>query len=342
MATFVAVVVAFTLAGLAAPVADASNENDRTTDGFEGYTPGGEIPRRGGTDTVELYWTPAFVEEDDSIPTEAEVRVEFDWYYLAALSHCDADDVCALGIDRCDDLPGTEYDAGLLRRLSQENDYETGPQDDPGRMTTDDDWDYRKVDWLAFPDPDDRADPLHVHVGRQEDEPIVASDDCVEMPESGWHRTDGYLNGTVVLFHYDCEQVTVDGESYEAGELFDIREPSLRYPVYECEESRHVGTWLDPPPGATMRGAEGGLVHPDGPIEDLYVETNESGYITDDLGVSPTNVRSDGSTPRRVSRVLRTHLLRRGPRGGGGCRRHARRHTQWTGGGESRERSTPR
>ena len=295
LATSVALVVAFTVAAVGVPVADATHDHERTTDGFKGYTPGGEIPRPGETYTVELYSTPAFMNEEGPIPPEAEVRVDYVMYYSTTLSHCDADDVYALGIDRGNDLPGTEYDEDMLQSLMRDGDYETGPEDDPGPITTNDDWDHRMVNWLKFPEEDDFAEPLHIHEGGQEDELIVASEDCVEMPDPGWHRTYGFLNGTIVEFHDDRDSITIDGEEYEEGDHFEIWEPSLWYPVCECTESRHVAMELDPPPGQMTRGSEGGIIHPNGTIEAPYAEVNESGWLLyPDAEVPPEDVTSEG------------------------------------------------
>lgn len=295
LATCVAVVLAMTVAPIGAGVALGTHDEDRTTQGFKTYTPGGEIPNPGESYSVELYMTPAFMDNEGPIPPEAEVRVEYIKYYSTTKSHCGAQDVYALGIDRGNDLPGTKYDEDMLQKLMQDGDYQTGPGDDPAQMTTNDDWTHRHVNWMEFPQPDDFTEPLLIHEGGQEDELIVATEECVEMPDVGWHRTFGYMNGTIEQFHDDRDSITIDGEEYEEGDHFEIWEPADWYPVCDCQESRHVAMRLDPPPGKMTRGSEGGIYHPNGTIEAPYAEVTEDGTIVyPDTEVAPDDVTAEG------------------------------------------------
>ena len=88
-----------TVAPISSGVALATHDDKRTTQGFKTYTPSGKIPNPGESCSVKLYMTPAFMEEGP-IPPEAEVRVEYVKYYSTTRSHCNAQDVYALGIDR--------------------------------------------------------------------------------------------------------------------------------------------------------------------------------------------------------------------------------------------------
>lgn len=279
---------------LGASSAVATHEEDRTTDGFKAYTPGGEIPNEGETYSVELYMTPAHMDDEGPIPPDVEVRVEYVIYYSTTISQCDVEDTYVLGIDQGNDDPGTKTDKDMLENLKNNDDYETGPEDDPAMMTTAD-WDHRQVTYLEFPDEDDFIEPLIIHGNGREDELIVASDGCVEMPKPGWHRTFGYMNGTVTNITSDRSSVEIDGERYEEGDHFEIWEPSLWYPVCDCNVSRHVSMRLDPPPGKMTPGSEGGIYHPNGTVEAPYAEINESGYIIyDDFVVPPEDVTSSG------------------------------------------------
>jgi hypothetical protein len=290
-----AVALALSIVAVGASSAAATHEEDRTTDGFKAYTPGGEIPNEGETYTVELYMTPAHMEDEGPIPPDVEVRVEYVLYYSTTISQCDVEDTYVLGIDLGNDDPGTTTDKDMLENLKNNDDYETGPEDDPGMMTTAD-WDHRQVTYLEFPDEDDFIEPLIIHGDGREDELIVASDSCVEMPEPGWHRTFGYMNGTVTNITSDRSSVEIDGERYEEGDHFEIWEPSLWYPVCDCNTSRHVSMRLDPPPGKMTPGSEGGVYHPNGTVEAPYAEVNESGHIIYDDGpaVSPEDVTASG------------------------------------------------
>lgn len=295
LVTCIAIVLAMTVAPIGAGVAFATHDQDRTTQGFKTYTPGGEIPQPGESYSVELYMTPSFMEDEGPIPPEAEVRVEYVKYYSTTKSHCGAQDVYALGIDRGNNLPGTEYDEDMLQKLMQDGDYQTGPGDDPAQMTTNDDWTHRHVNWMEFPKGDSFTEPLLIHEERQEDELIVATENCVEMPDKGWHRTFGYMNGTIQQFHDDRDSITIDGEEYGEGDHFEIWEPADWYPVCDCQESRHVAMRLDPPPGKMTRGSEGGIYHPNGTIEAPYAEVTEDGTIVyPDTEVAPEDVTSDG------------------------------------------------
>jgi hypothetical protein len=241
--------------------------------------------------SVELYSTPAFMHDEGPIPPAVEVGVEYIKYYSTTKSHCGAQDVYALGIDRGNDRTGTEYEADMLQKPMADGRDDTGPEDDPARMTTSDDWNHRTVNWLRFPKPEDFTEPLRIHRGGVEDELIIASRDCVEMPDPGWHLAFTYVNGTIVQFHDDRESVTIDGEEHREGDHFELWQSAAWYPVCECEKSRHVAMRLDPPPGKLMRGSEGGIIHPNGTIEAPSAEVNESGWL----------LYPDTEVPRRTS-----------------------------------------
>lgn len=293
--TSLCLVLALALAPIGAGVAGASHQTDRTTDGFKAYTPGGEIPNPGDTMSVELYITPAFMGEEGPIPPEVEVRVDYQGYYTTTKSNCDTQDVYALGVDRGNDQAGTDYDEDLVQSLKQNGDSERSPADDPGKMTTNDDWDHRQFTWLDLAGEDSFQPTMNLNEGGTEDESILAVDGCVGMPDAGWHRTFGMLNGTIVQFHDDRESVTIDGEEYQEGDRFEIWESSLWYPVCDCEESRHVAMRLDPPPGKMTPGSEGGVYHPNGTIEAPYAEVREDGTIVyPGTEISPEQVTSEG------------------------------------------------
>lgn len=179
-----AVALALGVVALGASSAVATHEEDRTTDGFKAYTPGGEIPNEGETYTVELYMTPSHMDDEGPIPPDVEVRVEYVLYYSTTISQCDVEDTYVLGIDRGNDDPGTKTDKDMLENLKNNDDYETGPEDDPAMMTTAD-WDHRQVTYLEFPDEDDFIEPLIIHGDGQEDELIVASAVASRCPHRG-------------------------------------------------------------------------------------------------------------------------------------------------------------
>jgi hypothetical protein len=294
LAACLAVAFALGIVALGTTGALATHQEDRTTDGFKAYTPGGEIPNPGENYSVELYMTPAHMDEEGPIPPNVEVRVEYVMYYSTTISRCDVQDTYVLGIDEGNDAPGTKTDKDMLENLKKNGNYVTGPDEDPAKMTTAD-WDHRQVTWLQFPDEEDFIEPLIIHGEGNEDELIVASEGCVQMPDPGWHRTFGYMNGTVTNITGDQNSVEIDGERYEEGDHFEIWESSLWYPVCDCNESRHVSMRLDPPPGKMTPGSEGGVYHPNGTVEAPYAEINESGYIIyDDFVVPPENVTSSG------------------------------------------------
>lgn len=288
-------VIALTAAPMASNVAVATHDEDRTTEGFKAYTPGGEIPNPGDTMTVELYMVPAFMDEQGPIPPDVEIRIDYQGYYTTTTSHCDTQDVYALGVDRGNDDPGTNYDEDLVQSLLENGDSERGPGDDPAQMTTNDDWDHRQFTWLDLAGEDDFQPTMNLNQDGTADESILAVDSCVEMPEAGWHRTFGMLNGTIEQFHGDRDSVTIDGEEHQEGDRFQIWESSLWYPVCECEESRHVAMRLDPPPGPMTPGSEGGVYHPNGTIESPYATVDEDGNLVyGDFTVPPENVTSEG------------------------------------------------
>ena len=206
-----------TLAQVASNVAVASHDQERTTDGFKAYTPGGAIPNPGDNLSVELYRVPAHMTDQGPIPADVEVQVDYVGYYSTTTSHCDTRQVYALGVDRGNDDPGTSYEEDLIQSLRNNDESERSPADDPARTTTNENWDHRQFTWLDLAGDDDLQPTMDLNQDGTEDESILAVDRCVEMPARGWHRTFGMLNGTIEQFHSDRDSVTINGEDHQGG-----------------------------------------------------------------------------------------------------------------------------
>lgn len=273
----------------------ATHQNAETTDGFKPYTGDGSIPQPDTTYDVKLFNVPAYSDHDGPIPPKVEFRVDRVEYYSATISTCDVPDVETGGVDRGNDDPGTSTDEDLVPNLYDNGDYETTPEDDPGPVT-DTDWEHRQVTWLEFaPEDAFSTDPFYLHTDGVADETILAVRDCITMPDvEGWYRTWVFFNGTIKEIHGD-DQATVQGETYEEGDYIEGWEPSLWYPVCDCNQSRHVPMRIGVPPGEMTPGQDGGIIHPNGTIEAPSGTVQEDGTIVfEDESLPPENVTAEG------------------------------------------------